>query len=161
VQPRYSRRRVKPATARVPSRCATCRELGSLEVSQVIRGGKLRWVEEFSCACGHAFEAGGAGLPTKVVREALLEQVGHAELWLDDPKARPVVTKVLVRVLGVKARLVAKLLAKVPAVAFDGTHGEAQFLALALERQGLQLRLVLRPPVQAASVRPAKFPKGR
>jgi hypothetical protein len=117
-----------------------------LEVRQTLQDGQLRWVEQFSCACGHAFEAAGAGLPAKVMREALLKQVGRAEVWLDEVKARPVVSKVLVGLLGLKEPQVVKLLAKLPAVIFEGTHAEGQFIALALERLGVKARLVTHLP---------------
>lgn len=136
------------SAARVPSMCATCRNPGALEVGQEVRDGRLAWFERFSCACGHAFEAGGAGLPAPGLRSAILAQAGHAEVWLDDAAGRAAVTKVLTKLLGLPEAEVAARLARLPAVAYDGTHTEAAFIALALERGGVKVRVLNHLPAR-------------
>jgi hypothetical protein len=128
--------------ARVPSTCATCRKEHFLEVGQEIAAGQLKWFERFKCHCGHGFETGGVGLPTPVVRKSILAQSGRAELWIDEASAVPNVLVLLVKGLGVPEADARKRLEKLPAVAFEGTHVEGQFIALALEAGGVKPRVV-------------------
>lgn len=131
-------------TARLPSVCAACKASGALEVGQSIHGGKLTWFERFACACGHGFEAGGAGLPTPAARAALLAQSGTAELWLDDAAGRGAMTKLLTLLAGVSADDAQARLAALPALAYEGTHAEVAFFLAALEKNGLAGRVVHR-----------------
>ncbi len=130
------------SVAHVPSNCATCQRAGSLEVTQELRDDQLKWVERFACACGHAFEAAGVGQPAPVIRNAMLAQSGHAEVWLDEAAFRPTVVKLLTSVLGVKAPQATQQLATLPAIAFDGTHAEASFVEQALARLKVRVRVV-------------------
>ncbi|MEW6430937.1 MAG: hypothetical protein AB1730_05455 [Myxococcota bacterium] len=131
-------------TARLPSVCAACKQPGALEVGQSIDGGRLSWFERFACACGHGFEAGGAGLPTPAARDALLAQSGTAELWLDDAAARGAMTKLLTVLAGLSADDAQARLATLPARAYEGTHAEVAFFLSALEKNGLTARVVHR-----------------
>lgn len=130
------------SSARVPSVCATCRNPGALEVGQEVREGRLHWFERFSCGCGHGFEAGGVGLPAPGVRNSILAQSGHAEVWLDDADGRAPVVKVLVKLLGLNEGEAQQRVAKLPAVAYDGTHTEAAFIETALQRGGVKVRVL-------------------
>ncbi len=130
------------STARIPSTCATCMKASFLEIGQVIAQGQLKWFERFSCACGHGFETGAAGLPAPGLRKSIIAQSGKAEVWIDDPKKVPVVLALLVKGLGVPEADAKQRLAKLPAVAFEGTHVEANFISLALEQGGVKGRVV-------------------
>ena len=130
------------STARIPSACATCQKKGFLEVGQEIGEGQLKWFERFSCACGHGFETGGIGLPVPGMRKNIITQSGRAEVWVDDPKKVPQVLTLLVKGLGVPEADAKKRLAKLPAVAFEGSHVEATFISLALEKGGVVGRIV-------------------
>lgn len=131
-----------PSTARIPSQCATCRKSGFLEVGQEIAQGQLKWFERFACECGHGFETGGVGLPAAGMRKSIIAQSGKAEVWVDDPKKVPQVLVLLVKGLGVPEAEALKRLAKLPAVAFEGSHVEATFICLALEQGGVVGRVV-------------------
>ena len=131
-----------PSSARVPSVCATCQKHHFLEVSQEIAQGQLKWIERFACDCGHGFETGGVGLPGAGMRRSIIAQSGRAEVWVDDPKKIPQVLALLVKGLGVPEDDARKRLAKLPAVAFEGTHVEAAFISLALEQGGVVGRIV-------------------
>ncbi|MDP1823086.1 MAG: hypothetical protein Q8L48_07590 [Archangium sp.] len=131
-----------PSTARIPSQCATCRKPGFLEVGQEVAQGQLKWFERFSCGCGHGFETGGVGLPAPGMRKSIIAQSGKAEVWVDDPKKVPQVMALLVKGLGVPEAEALKRLAKLPAVAFEGSHVEATFISLALEKGGVVGRVV-------------------
>lgn len=131
-----------PSTARIPSQCATCRKPGFLEVAEEIAQGQLKWSERFSCECGHGFETGGAGLPAPGVRKSIIAQSGRAEVWVDDPKKVPAVLTLLVKGMGVPEAEARKRLSKLPAVAFEGSHVEATFISLALEKGGVVGRVV-------------------
>lgn len=131
-------------SAKLPSTCAACRAPGSLEVGQAITDGRLTWFERFACACGHGFEASGAGTPTPAARSALLAQSGTAELWLDDPAWRGVMARLLTRVGELGAAEAEARLAALPALAFSGTHAEVAFLLAALEKNGGTARVVHR-----------------
>lgn len=134
------------SVGRIPSLCATCQQTGTLEVTQLLRDGKVAWVERFSCDCGHGFEASGTGLPGRALREAIVKQSGRAEVWLDEVAGRPQVIKLLTALLSVPAADAKKRLAKLPAVAFEGTPTEASFVALALERLKVKVRVVTHLP---------------
>ncbi|MFO0600320.1 MAG: hypothetical protein U0228_33730 [Myxococcaceae bacterium] len=128
--------------AKVPSQCATCRKQHFLEVRQEIAAGQLKWVETFACSCGHGFETSGVGLPPPGVRKQILAQSGRAEVWVDDAKAVPRVLALLVKGLGVPEADAMKRMQKIPAVAFEGTHAEAAFIGMALEKGGVTSRVV-------------------
>lgn len=130
------------STARIPSNCATCRKPGFLEIGQKIVEGQLKWFEGFSCPCGHGFETGGVGLPAPGLRKSIITQSGRAEVWIDDPKKLPEVLALLVKGLGVPEADAKKRLAKLPAIAFEGTHTEATFITQALEKGGVIGRVV-------------------
>lgn len=130
------------SSARIPSQCATCRKSHYLEVRQEIADGQLKWVEVFACDCGHGFETGGVGLPAPGIRKAILRQSGRAEVWVDDAQMVPRVLTLLVKGLGVPEADAKKKLAKVPAVAFEGTHAEAAFISMALGQGGVTARVV-------------------
>jgi hypothetical protein len=130
------------STARVPTICATCQAPGALDVRQEIRGGQLRWTESFTCACGHGFETGNVGLPTPGARNAILGQSGRAEVWIDEAAAVPKVLVLLVKGLGVEEAAARARFARLPAVAYEGTHAEAAFISAALERGGVVARVV-------------------
>lgn len=136
------------STARIPSACATCQKTGFLEVGQEIGDGQLKWFERFGCVCGHGFETGGAGLPGAGLRKAILTQSGRAEVWVDDAQKLPQVLTLLVKGLGVPEADARKRLEKLPAVAFEGTHVEATFISLALEKGGVIGRVVNHLPPQ-------------
>lgn len=122
--------------------CATCRKNHYLEVSQEIAGGQLKWIESFACECGHGFETGGAGLPSAGVRKAILAQSGKSEIWIDEAKHVPAALTLLVKGLGVPEADARKKFVKLPAVAFEGTHVEAEFINLALQQGGVVGRIV-------------------
>ncbi len=130
------------AVATLSSTCATCRATGAITVTQRVHEGHLTWVEQFSCGCGHAFEAKGKGLPASGVRNALLAQSGRGEVWLDDAAHRATVQKLLQAVLGVPADEATRRLAALPALAFEGTHAEADFVAQALGRLKAVVRVL-------------------
>jgi hypothetical protein len=130
------------SNARIPSVCATCQKKGFLEIGEEIADGQLKWFERFACACGHGFETGGVGLPAPGMRKSIITQSGRAEVWVDDPKKVPQVLTLLVKGLGVPEADAKKRLAKLPAVAFEGTHVEATFISLALEKGGVTGRIV-------------------
>ncbi|MEW5740197.1 MAG: hypothetical protein AB1938_14795 [Myxococcota bacterium] len=131
-------------SAQLPSVCAACKQPGALQVGQLISDGRLTWFERFSCACGHGFEADGAGLPTPAARAALLAQSGTAELWLDSEEGRAVLTKLLTRLAGVEEGEATSRLARLPALAWSGTHAEVAFMQAALEKNGVEARVVHR-----------------
>jgi len=135
-----------PSSARVPSVCATCQKEHFLEVGQEISGGQLKWFERFACTCGHGFETGGAGLPAPGIRKSIIQQSGRAEVWIDEPKHVPNVLALLIKGLGVPEAEAMKRMAKLPAVAFEGTHVEAAFINLALEKGGVIGRVVTHLP---------------
>lgn len=128
--------------------CVTCRKQHYLEVSQEIADGQLKWVERFSCECGHGFETGGAGLPSVGVRKAILTQSGRSEVWIDELEHVPAALTLLVKGLGMPEADARKKLATVPAVAFEGTHVEAEFIKLALEQGGVVGRVVSSLPAR-------------
>ena len=130
------------STAKIPSTCATCRQDRFLEVQQEIADGQLKWVERFACDCGHGFETGGVGLPGPGTRKAILTQSGRAEVWIDDAAKVQLVLVLLVKGMGVPEEEAVKRLSTIPAVAFEGTHAEAAFISLALERGGVTARVV-------------------
>lgn len=136
------------SSARVPTLCATCQHPGALEVRQEIRDGQLRWVESFACACGHGFETADVGLPSKGVRAALLAQSGRAEVWIDQRADVPKVVVLLVKGLGQPEEAATARFAKLPAVAFEGTHTEAAFISAALARGGVTARVVNHLPAR-------------
>lgn len=130
------------SAARIPSVCATCQKAHFLEVGQEIAEGQLKWFERFACKCGHGFQTGGVGLPATGLRRSIIAQSGRAEVWVDDPKKVPQVMALLVKGLGVPEDEARKRLARLPAVAFEGTHVEAAFIALALGQGGVVGRIV-------------------
>ena len=131
-----------PSTARIPTICATCQAKDFLVVGEEIADGQLRWFERFDCKCGHGFETGGAGLPSDGLRKSIINQSGAAEVWLDEKAAIPKVTVLLVRGFGLTEAAAKERLAKLPAVAFEGTHAEAEFVAAALKQGGVVVRVV-------------------
>ena len=129
-------------TATIDSICAACKRAWPIELTQEISNNQLVWRERFACECGHGFEAAGVGLPTPGVRKALLAQLGTAKTWVDAMKSRPTTVKLLAMLKGVEERAVTVSLKKLPAVGYEGTPVEAQFVAMALERAGATVRLV-------------------
>lgn len=111
-------------------------------VGEEIADGQLRWFERFDCKCGHGFETGGAGLPSDGLRKSIINQSGAAEVWLDDKAAIPKVSVLLVRGFGLTEAAAKDRLAKLPAVAFEGSHAEAEFVAEALKQGGVVVRVV-------------------
>lgn len=136
-----------PSSARVPSVCATCQKHHFLEVSQEIAQGQLKWLERFACDCGHGFETGGVGLPAPGIRKSIITQSGRAEVWVDDQKSVPNVLALLIRGLGVPEADAMKRLAKLPAVAFEGSHVEAAFISMALEKGNVKARVIQHLPL--------------
>jgi hypothetical protein len=130
------------STAKIPSVCATCQKSSFLEIGQEIAEGQLKWFERFACKCGHGFQTGGIGLPAPGMRKSIIAQSGRAEVWVDDPKKVPQVLTLLVKGLGMPEAEAKKRMAKLPAVAFEGTHVEASFISLALEKGGVTGRIV-------------------
>lgn len=130
------------STARIPSVCATCQKSSFLEIGQEIAEGQLKWFERFACGCGHGFQTGGIGLPAPGLRKSIIAQSGRAEVWVDDPTKVPQVLTLLVKGLGMPEAAAKKRMAKLPAVAFEGTHVEASFITLALEKGGVTGRVV-------------------
>ncbi len=130
------------STARIPSVCATCQKSRFLEVGEEIAQGQLKWFERFSCECGHGFATGGVGLPGAGIRKQIIAQSGRAEVWVDDPKTVPNVLALLIKGLGVPEAEALKRMAKLPAVAFEGSHVEASFISMALEKGGVVGRVV-------------------
>lgn len=82
------------------------------------------------------------GLPTPGIRRALLAQLGHAQAWVDAMKSKPPVVKTLATITGEAERAVAKSLQKVPAMSYEGTPAEAEFVAQALRRAGATVRVL-------------------
>lgn len=132
--------------AELQTTCATCQTPGSLTVRQEISDGRLTWSEAFACGCGHGFEASGVGLPTEAQRRVLLAQVGRGEVWLDQAAGRARTIDVLVKVFDEPEGSLHERLARLPAVAWEGTQTEAEFVALALGRQGVATRVVKHGP---------------
>jgi hypothetical protein len=122
--------------ATLPTICAKCKTDGLLKVSQSIKNNRLVWVETFRCQCGHGFEAGDASTPPAAVRQALLDQTGTFEVWVDDTKARPAALKVMTSMLHLKEAEAAFRLVQFPVRLFTGTKAEADFIAMMLERFG-------------------------
>ncbi|MGV3621707.1 MAG: hypothetical protein ACO1OB_12860 [Archangium sp.] len=131
-----------PSIARIPTICATCQAKDFLEVGEEIVDGAIRWFERFNCKCGHGFETGGAGLPSPGLRNSIIKQSGMAEVWIDEKAAIPAVVVLLVRGFGLTETAAKARLAKLPAVAFDGSHVEAEFVAAALKQGGVVARVV-------------------
>lgn len=123
--------------AKIPTTCAACKAAGHLQVAQEIREGMLHWKESFACGCGHGFETGGVGLPSKGLRAALLTQDGGAEVWLDDEQGKAVAVQVMQAVLGVPQAEAGMLVKKIPARLYHGTRVEAAFVAEGLKRTGM------------------------
>jgi len=117
--------------------CAACKQPGSIEVSQEIRDNRLRWSEQFACACGHGFGAGDVGLPPDGVRQALLKANGTVTLWLDDSAHRDAAKRVLLKLLTLSEAEVDAALAQVPAKLYSGTAVEADFLEQGLTKVGV------------------------
>ncbi len=128
--------------ARVPGRCPFCSSSADLEVGEELLDGRLRWFERQSCGCGHGFEDRGEGVAALVVRRALLAQTGRAEVWVDEPKAVPSVLAVLKAGFGLNEAEAKQKLARLPAVAFEGTHVEAAYVRALLESGGVTARVV-------------------
>lgn len=137
-----------PSVAKVPSVCATCRKNHFLEVRQEIIDGQLKWLESFACECGHGFESSGAGLPTPGLRNAILQQSGRGQVWIDEAAAVPKALALLVKGLGMNEDEAKKRMSRLPAVAFEGTHAEATFISMALEKGGVIGRVVSHLPKQ-------------
>lgn len=131
-----------PSTARIPTICATCQAKHFLEVGEALVDGQLRWFERFDCGCGHGFETGGAGLPSPGLRRSILAQSGQAEVWVDSKAAVPKVVVLLVQGFGLTEAAAKQRLAKLPAIAFEGTHVEAEFVSAALQQGGVVVRIV-------------------
>jgi hypothetical protein len=129
-------------TAHIDSICAACKRAWPIELTQAIAGNQLVWKERFACECGHGFEAAGAGLPTPGVRKALLAQLGKSKTYVDAMKSKPTAVKVLALLKGVTEAEVTKSLKKLPAVGYEGTAVEAEFVAHALKRAGATVRVV-------------------
>lgn len=129
-------------TATIESICAACKRAWPIELTQEISNNQLVWKERFACECGHGFEAAGVGLPTPGVRKALLAQLGTAKTWVDAMKSKPTAVKLLAMLKGVEEKAITASLKKLPAVGYEGTLVEAQFVAMALERAGASVRLV-------------------
>lgn len=122
--------------AKVKTTCATCEKEGQLEVWQELVQGRVVWRENFRCDCGHAYDAGDEGPPPPAVRQAILEQQGTYETWLDDVTGRQAAVKVMTTMLQVKEAEAAFRVVKLPARVFSGTQVEAQFIADTLKRLG-------------------------
>jgi hypothetical protein len=117
-------------------------------VRQEIAEGQLKWIESFSCECGHGFQTSGVGLPVPGLRKSILSQSGHGEVWVDDQSKAAQVLTLLVKGLGMAEADARRRLSTIPAVVFEGTHAEAAFISLALERGGVVARVVNHLPKQ-------------
>lgn len=109
---------------------------------QEIVSGQLKWLESFSCECGHGFESSGEGLPPPGVRKAILQQSGRGQVWIDEASLVPQALALLVQGLGMNEAEAKRRLQTLPGIAFEGTHAEASFIALALERGGVKGRVL-------------------
>lgn len=129
-------------TANIDSICAACKRSWPIELSQEISNNQLTWRERFACECGHGFEAAGVGLPTPGVRKALLAQLGTSQTWVDAMKSKAHVIKALAMLKGATEKDVTASLKKLPAVGYEGTPVEAEFVAAALMRAGATVRVI-------------------
>lgn len=122
--------------AYVDTVCAACKSEGKLTVWQALSEGRIAWFETFKCACGHGFEAGDHDTPPPVVRQALIDQIGTFEVWVDDVKFRQAAMKVMTQTLQIKEATAAFRVVRMPARIFVGTKVEAQFVVEALTKAG-------------------------
>jgi len=145
-------------TAHIDSICAACKRAWPIELTQEISGNQLKWRERFACECGHGFEAAGVGLPTPGVRQALLAQLGTVRAWVDAMKSKAHAVTALAMLKGVTHQEIADSLKKLPAVGYEGTPVEAEFVATALTRAGATVRIA---PVKAKPIKAKAKPKPR
>lgn len=128
-------------TASLPTICAACRAPGALHVEQALDQGSLTWAESFACACGHGFEAKNAGLPTPAARKALMLAHGTFRVFVDALPKGGKALAVLAKVLDVPEAEVARALARLPALVWEGTRAETQFMQKALDKSGATVRV--------------------
>ena len=136
--------------ATIDSICAACKRAWHLELTQEISNSQLVWKERFACECGHGFEAAGVGLPSPGVRKAMLAQLGSAKTWVDAMKSKPTAVKLLAMFKGADEKAVTASLKVLPAVGYEGTPVEAEFVALALKRAGATVRVVAKKKKKAS-----------
>jgi hypothetical protein len=146
--------------ASLPTICAACRKPGALHLEQALVKGQLTWLESFACACGHGFEAKNAGLPMPAARQALMVAHGKYRVFVDALPKDGKAFQVLGAVLDVPEAEVAAALAKLPALVWEGTKAEGEFMQQALTKAGATVRNELvgaKPPAPRASAkRPAR-----
>lgn len=146
-------------TASLPTICAACRKAGSLRLVQSLEKGTLTWAESFACTCGHGFEAKNAGLPMPAARQALMVAHGKFRVFVDAlPKGGKAVS-VLAKVLDASEAEVASALATLPALVWEGTKPESEFMEQALKKAGATVRVELVGAKLPAPRPSAKRPK--
>ncbi len=150
-----------PYVASLPTICAACRNAGALVVEQFILKGTLSWAESFACSCGHGFKAKNAGLPMPAARQALMVAHGKFRVFVDAVPKGGKAFGVLAKVLDASEAEVARALTQLPAVVWEGTKPEAEFMDAALSKSGATVRVELVGPKPSAPRPSAKRPKKR
>ncbi|MBE2249958.1 MAG: hypothetical protein IAE78_10435 [Myxococcus sp.] len=145
--------------ASLPTVCAACRKAGDLVVEQALVKGSLRWAESFACGCGHGFEAQSVGLPMPAARQALMVRHGRFKVLVDAVPRGGKAWSVLAKVLDASEAEVASALARLPAVVWEGTRPEADFMHAALSKSGATVRVEQLGPKPSAPRPSAKRPK--
>lgn len=128
-------------SATLPSICAACRVEGALKVEQAIQDGTLTWSETFACSCGHGFEVKNAGLPTPAARAALMAAHGTFRVTVIAVPRGGKALATLSQVLDTPEAEVAQALARLPAVVWEGTRPEADYMSEALGKSGAAIEV--------------------
>lgn len=147
--------------ASLPTICAACRKAGELKIEQSLTKGALAWAESFACACGHGFEAKNAGLPMPAARQALMVAHGKFRVFVDALPKGGKSLSVLAKVLDASEAEVAGALARLPALVWEGTKAETDFMLQALTKSGATSRVELaggKAPSPRPSAKRAKKP---
>lgn len=128
-------------SASLPSVCAACRAQRALQVVQSIENGTLTWAESFACSCGHGFEVKNPGLPTPAARAALMKAHGTFRVTVIALPRGGKALSVLAQVLDAPEAEVAQALSRLPAVVWEGTRPEADYMSEALGKSGASIEV--------------------
>jgi hypothetical protein len=126
--------------ASIPTICAACRSAGTLVVEQFVLKGRLSWSESFGCSCGHGFDANNVGLPMPAVRQALMAEFGTFRVFVDAVPKGNTLRAVLTKALHTSQAEIESTPTRLPALVWEGTKLEADFMAAALEKSGATVR---------------------